>query len=50
MNKRIKTNKLQLTQETLRTLNHKQLGEVAGGTSDYFSKISNCIFNQCVQQ
>jgi len=50
MNKRAKTNKLQLNHETVRTLNHKQLSLVAGGDDDYFSKISNCIFNQCVQQ
>jgi len=50
MNKRIKTNKLQLNHETVRTLNNRQLSLVGGGSDDYFSKISNCIFNQCVQQ
>jgi hypothetical protein len=49
MNKRIKTNKLQLNHETVRTLNNRQLSLVGGG-DDYFSKISDCIFNRCVQQ
>jgi hypothetical protein len=49
-NKRIKTNKLTLNHETVRTLNNKQLTAVAGGTGEYFSKLSDCIFNQCVQQ
>jgi len=48
MNKTSKTNKLKLNPETVRTLNNKQLTEVAGG--EYFSKISDCIFNKCVEQ
>jgi ATP-dependent protease HslVU (ClpYQ) peptidase subunit len=50
MNKRIKTNKLKLNHETVRTLGNKQLIAVAGGTGDYFSVISNCIFNECVEK
>ena len=49
MNKRLRPSKLKLNQETVRTLDSKQLNAVAGG-SDYFSKISDCIFNQCIQQ
>jgi hypothetical protein len=50
MNKRIKTNKLKLTHETVRTLHNKQLTAVAGGGGEYFSKISDCIFNDCVER
>ena len=50
MNKRTKTTKLRLNHETVRALDDKQLTVVAGGTGEYFSKLSDCIFNQCVQQ
>jgi len=50
MNKRTRTTRLRLNHETVRALDAKQLTVVAGGTGEYFSKISDCIFNQCVQQ
>ena len=50
MNKRIQPSKLKLHHETVRALNSKQLKAVAGGDTEYFSQISECVFNQCVEQ
>ena len=48
MNKKTPIKKLTLNHSTVRILGTKELTAVAGG--DYFSKISVCIFNQCVTQ
>lgn len=45
MNKKTRTKKLTLTRSTIRILGTQELTAVAGG--DYFSKISECIFNKC---
>jgi hypothetical protein len=50
MNKINKSTKLKLNHETVRTLDDKQLTEVAGGGDQYFSKVSNCVFNKCPSQ
>jgi hypothetical protein len=47
MNKITKTHKLKLTTETVRTLDHKQLGVVAGGGENtvggpYQTKVTAC--------
>ena len=40
---------LVLAKETLTKLSARQLGEIAGGTQ-YFSVISRCVFNPCVER